>query len=383
MQNLLSQPSLHFRHASNGVIYNTIWEELKNGQYKSIAPEHILKNALIDGVDRTQNKPVLKDYFPIHKGMLWNEEEKIPFDPIFIPNRMDVNMDCFLETSYCFFEQYKEKKIAVQLSGGLDSSIIIGLLKYFNIPFYLVGLTNQRFEFRTEKKIQNILAEWAQKTVLIDFENCLPYSHIDKVPAHQYPEEYIRSFGPDYIMAQVSQEIGIEVLITGQGGDNLFGDAIYENPTELKWMPHTYYEGWSQDLIYAPAKIELVPFYGYPKISELIYNLRFGHNEDITKIWARQFFKDFLPKELVTHCYRSDFWGLVISGVQQLIPHLPLMFEKTYELTKNNYFHKDKVKEILKIDFLDHTKENYMIIEPLIGISVWIDSLVRGGIIKN
>jgi hypothetical protein len=100
-------------------------------------------------------------------------------------------------------------------------------------------------------------------------------------------------------------------------------------------------------------------------------------------VWARQFFKDFLPRELSEYIYHSDFWGFIISGVQEVMPQLPLLFEQTYDLTQNNHFNKEKVNDLMKIDLLDHKKETYMQIEPLLGIAVWIDSLVRGGIIKK
>lgn len=383
MKFLIAQPSIYFRSTKDGLQYDTIWEQLKMGAWKNIAPENLLNAALIDGVDRSHYKPTLKDFYLLQKGMLWDESKQTPYDPIFIPKIVDASLDLFLKESHRFFKQYNGKQIGVQLSGGLDSSIIIGLLHHFKIPFKLVGLANKRFEFRTERHIQNILSEWAEETILVDYETCLPYSHIEKVPPHQYPEEYIRSFGPDYIIAQKAKELGIEVLLTGQGGDNVFGDKIDENPENLKWMPHTYYQGWPEDLVYEPQGVELVPFYADEGISELIYNLRLGQKADIPKVWARQFFKDFLPRELVDYTYHSDFWGFIIDGVQEMMPKLPLLFEQTYDLTQNKYFNNDKVKQLMAIDLLDHKKETYMQIEPLLGIAVWIDSLVRGGIIKK
>lgn len=383
MKPILTQPNITFRCTITGQNHNTIWEQLKAGSWQNIAPEYLLENALVDGVDRTVSNPVLKDFFLVRDGMLWDKEKKLPYDPIFVPKKKEVNLSLFLEASLHFFNQFKGKTIGVQLSGGLDSSIIIGLLKHFNIPFKLVGLANKRFEFRTESHIQNILAEWSNETVLIDYETCLPYTNIEKVPPHQYPEEYIRTFGPDHKMAQTAKELGIDILLTGQGGDNVFGDDMRKPAIELGWMPHTYTDAWLQDLVYTPQGVMLVPFYGDETISTLIYNLRIGQKEDIPKVWARQFFKDFLPKELVSHTYCSDFWGFIISGVQNVMPQLPLLFEQTYDLTQNSHFNKQKVKELMAIDLLDHKKETYMQIEPLLGIAVWIDSLVRGGIIKT
>jgi hypothetical protein len=383
MKTLFEQTSIYFRHTQTGLQYDSIWEQLKVGAWKNIVPESLLESALIDGVDRTSYKPVLKDFYLIHKGMTWDEANQMPFDPIFIPKKINANLDLFLNEAYRFFNQYDGRQIGVQLSGGLDSSIIIALLNFFKIPFKLIGLANKRYEFRTESHVQNILTSWAEETILIDYETCLPYSLIDKVPPHQYPEEFIRTFGPDYTMAKEAKEHGVEVLLTGQGGDNVLGDQVKENPMDLKWMPHTYNQGWLEDLVYSPQGIELVAFFADESISELLYNLRLGQNEDLSKVWARQFFKEFIPKELAEYTYHSDFWGFVISGVQEVMPKLPLLFEQTYDLTQNKFFNKQKVSELMAIDLLDHKKETYMQIEPLLGIAVWIDSLVRGGIIKK
>jgi hypothetical protein len=376
------QKNIHFRNVYNGVKREEIWDELANGLYKKIVPENNILNALIEGVDTSKYKPVLKDFYCLKKGMGWDENLKIPYDPVFKPIKFDANLDTFLINAFNFFNQFRGKKIGVQLSGGLDSSLIIGLLKYFKIPFYLIGLKNNRFEFRTESYIQNILCQWADDAVLIDFESCLPYSNLESVPAHQYPDEYIRTFAPDFEIAKASRNLGIEILITGHGGDNVFGDAISMNPRDSIWMPHTYFEPWLQDLVYSPQGIKIVPFYGDENINNVIFNLRIGQKRDRSKIWARKYFQDFLPKELVDYSYHSDFWGFVISGVQDVLPKLPILFEQTYYLTQNNFFSKEKLKEIKKIDLLNQSKQNYMEIEPLIGIAVWIDSLVKHGIVK-
>ena len=375
------QSSIHFRHTQTGERQDTIWNELRSGAWKNIVPQNLLNSHLILGGDISSYKPVLRDFYLMHKGMLWDESKLMPYDPIYIPERVDANLEIFLNEAHRFFKQYEGKQLGVQLSGGLDSSIIIGLLHHFKIPFKLIGLANKRFEFRTESHIQNILSEWGEETILIDYETCLPYSSLNKIPMHQYPE-FVRSFGPEVEMSNAANKLGVDILLTGQGGDDVFSVAVQKSLDNINFMPHRYFDCMHIDLIYKPSGINLVPFYADKRISELIYNLRLDQKEDIPKVWARQFFKDFLPRELVNYTYHSDFWGFVISGVQEVMPKLPLLFEQTYDLTHNKYFNKEKVKELMAIDLLDHKKETYMQIEPLLGIAVWIDTLVRGGIIK-
>ncbi len=47
------------------------------------------------------------------------------------------------------------KRLGVELSGGLDSSIIIGFLLSQSIPVSLIAFTSNRYEFRTERAIQS------------------------------------------------------------------------------------------------------------------------------------------------------------------------------------------------------------------------------------
>lgn len=383
MTEILNQPSSYFIHTQTGIKYCDIWSFLREGAWKNIIPENIIDNSLIEVEGTASYKPVIEDFYLMQKGMLWDEVAKMPYDPIFVPKKRKVDMNVFLEETFMFFKQFEGRQIGVQVSGGLDSSIIIALLRCFKIPFNLVGLVNDRFEFRTENRIQKILSEWGDKSSLIDHETCLPYFFIEKVPPHQYPEEYIRSFASNFTMAKEAKNIGIEVLFTGQGGDNAFADEIFEDSQKLKWKPHTYFESWVQDLVYTPQGIELIPFFSDENVSELIYNLRLGQKEDIPKLWARNFFKDLLPKELVEYSYHSDFWGLSVSGVEKVTSQLSLLFEQTYDLTKNEHFNKKKVEELLQIDLLNPKKNIYMQIESLLSIAVWIDSLVRGGIIKK
>jgi hypothetical protein len=47
--------------------------------------------------------------------------------------------------------------IAVETSGGLDTSIIIGIISQYITNINLVGVVSDRFEFRTERHVQELL----------------------------------------------------------------------------------------------------------------------------------------------------------------------------------------------------------------------------------
>lgn len=352
-------------------------KELEYNQklFEQVSNSNFEFNTLRGVLKREEWKPVLGSWFFVYPEMIVDEKQGVITDPVFTPSIINTpNLQTFLDAALTFFEQFKDKQIGVQLSGGLDSSLIIGLLKYFNIPFHLVGMTNERYEFRTESYIQNLLASWGDKVVLLDFESYLPLSQINQVPFHPYPDLSVNNFASDNAMATVSNELGIEVLLTGEGGDNLFAEAISHNVEDCTWKPQVFGDYWNTKHVYAPKEVELVSFYADKGIMNAVFNLRKGHAEDNNKIWARQYFKDFLPKELVDFTYCADFWGLYVDGLLNTIPTIKELFKNAITVTNNKAFSKSEFDRLFGQDLLEAKKEMYQQIEARVALSVWINS---------
>jgi hypothetical protein len=366
----------YFINTHTGDCYNDIWDYLKTDEWKkNIHPENFEYNNLIGVLKRKDVKSVIADFLPIYKGMYWLDREKKVVDPTYVPKIFEADMDSFLTAAHLFFKQYQNKKIGVQLSGGLDSSIIIGLLKHFQIPFYLVGLTTQRYEFRTERYVQQILSKWAIESVLIDYENHLPLSNMDEAPMHQHPDLLVNNYSSNKAIALECKRMGVEVLLTGEGGDNVFAETIPMEPNQCTWIPQSFGDTWLAEYVYAPFDVDIVPFYEDKGILDVIYNLRLGQEEDNAKLWARQFFKEFIPQELVNFSYCADFWGLYISGLQKAISQIKILCEKSFDLTQNPYFSKESIDNLLNQDLLSAKKEIYQKIEARVALAVWINSL--------
>jgi len=371
----IPEPSIAFCMPTDGNVQSDIWQQLHNGLWKSINPIAFEQNTQLGELKRVKGKPFLDNILPIYTGMQWSVEEHKLIDPYFKPTIIAASMHSFLEAAANFFNKYKDKHIGVHLSGGLDSSIIIALLKTLNIPFSLVGLTSTRYEFRTERHIQQLLASWAKAAILIDYENFLPLKDIEIVPPHQYPNLLCMNYSANMAMAKAGRKLGIDVLLTGGGGDNVFAEPVPNNPLNCSWMPQSFETGWLNDFTYSQFNIEVVPFYADAGIMNTIYNLRFGQGDDNSKIWARQFFKDILPHELVEHTYCADFWGLDIDGLLNALPIVKDLFEKAYLLTNNNYFSPQSINELLSQDLLNPQKHVYQAIESRIAIAAWLNAL--------
>lgn len=365
----------HYQNIITGEYFNDIWQYVNTNGWKNIHPENFEYNNLIGVLRRSESKPVVGDFIPIYKGMEWIEDENKAIDPTYIPNHVEANINAFLDAALAFFKQYENKKIGIQLSGGLDSSIIIGLLKHFKIPFYLIGMSTKRYEFRTERHVQHVLSKWAIESVLIDYENHLPLSNLEEVPKHQYPDLLVNNYSSNRAMALECKRLGVEVLLTGEGGDNVFAEDIPIDPTMCKWIPQSFGDNWPTEFIFAPCGVDLVPFYENKGILDAIYNLRIGQKEDNPKLWAREFFKDFLPRELVEYTYCADFWGIYISGLMKAIPKIKVLCKKAFDSTQNLYFSKKTIDDLLSQDLLTAQKGIYQKIEARIALAVWVNSL--------
>lgn len=365
---------------SSDEIHSSIWTLLQSGLWKAADPFQFEQNNLLGVLKRSDWKPVIADLFPLYPGMELNRTTQTTFDPTYKPSVFHADWDTVVAAAASFFQGFEGKKIGVQLSGGLDSSIIIGFLNYLKIPFYLVGMTTNRYEFRTERFIQELLIPLAEEAILLDFEESLPLSNLRDVPPHQYPELLSINYSSENAMALACQKLGIEILLTGDGGDNLFAEEIPMNPEECPWLPQVFSDPWPAEYIYEPRGISLIPFFADHGFMDCIFNLRRGKGEDNSKWWARSYFKQILPQELVNYNYCADFWGLYVSGMQEAIPTIKEIFDQAYELTGNKIFSASSSSSVLGQDLLDPKKEIYQVIEARTAFAVWLQGLRKAGI---
>jgi hypothetical protein len=286
-------------------------------------------------------------------------------------------LEDFLSKSKAFLERFQSNHIGVQLSGGVDSSLIIGILKFLGIKYTLIGYCNKRYEFRTESYIQNLLAEECDGSIFIDYEAHLPYSGLIYTPTHQHPDMSCCGLSANQAMASACQDAGVDILLSGCGGDLALGDDV--NGANSRWVPALFNYSWLQDIVYSPKGVRLLSFFSDHDILECLWNLRRGQKADPRKLWARHYFRDFLPKELVDFTYKADFWGLYTDGLVNSLPEIRLIHKRAYELSGNPYFEEENLDEILKNDLFNCDQKLYQKIEARISSAVWIKALLDNG----
>jgi hypothetical protein len=317
-------------------------------------------------------------WFPIAEGQIWCPKTNRPIDPAHTPlaNKAG-SMGEFLKAAQHFFHRFEGRKIGVQLSGGFDSSLIIGLLRYFKIPHSLVGLKSERYEFRTERHIQSLLASQNGDVILIDEACCLPCSRLNEIPPHQIPDLLSLDCIQDIDMAVACQNLGIQVLLSGGGGDNLMAQPVPTEPAFSEWRPQTFTDPFPVDIVYKPRGIEFLSFFSDRKIVDAFYCLRRGQKEDCAKRWARNFFRDFVPRELVDYTYCADFWGRSIDGMIASLDHVRELHKESLHLTGNAYFNEENLDGLIKDDLYRPRKDLYQRLESRISSAVWVVSLTR------
>ncbi len=372
-----TEPSLYFHHLPTGNRLDVIWPLLEQGDWKHFKPEAHERNTLQGLLNRSACLPVIPDILPIYPGMVWSNTADKLLDPRFKPEIRVVSYPDIVAAAAALFSKFSDRHIGVQLSGGLDSSIIIALLRHLDIRFSLVGMTTARYEFRTERHIQDRLAQWGANSVLIDYEEHLPLSQLDVVPMHQHPDLFSLNYASNKAMARACEELGIEVLFTGNGGDNVFADALSTDPAACSWMPQVFVDSWLDDLVYAPSGVQVVPFYADRGILNIIYNLRAGQGIDSRKQWARNFFSDLLPQELVEFTYCADFWGLYIDGLSAALPTVRHLFKRAYDMTLQPCFSSAAMDKLLGQDLLRAEKTTYQRIEARVSLAVWLNTLAK------
>lgn len=83
------------------------------------------------------------------------------------------------------------------------------------------------------------------------------------------------------------------------------------------WKPQSSACDWIQKYVYEPVGVDYVSPYADLGIAELIYHMRRGESVDPYKIWARNYFRDYIPRELADFTYCGDYWSLYLDGFSQ------------------------------------------------------------------
>lgn len=371
------QPSLKFIDLKSRSEKENIWEELELGLWKKFKLDDFLYNeTLLPSQIHLQRSlfPMIHQVMP---GVIYDSQANRFSLDLYQPQKRFFNENDFLDIAENFFLSLKAKKIGVHLSGGLDSSLIMALLRELNIPFVPIGLVSETFEFRTERIIQEKLIEWGEDGLLISMEEYPFYSNLKNIPKHQIPCSIFKSYSGSKALAEAFKERGCDVVLSGQGGDSLFVEAI-KDLKDLRFnIGDEFLNGEEGDLIYRPLGLRLESFYADKNVIEFISNVRIGEKEDPLKLWARRYFKSLLITELSEFGYAADFFAMTKWGLHESIPIIKELFEECYDLTHIENFSPNKTKSFIEQDIFSFEYPDYVRFCSLLSVAIWYHSLMK------
>jgi len=268
----------------------------------------------------------------------------------------------------------KKYKIGVELSGGLDSSLIIGAFKKNKVNPYLIGFYSKRFEFRTERHIQDLYKNGADKYELIDSDEILPFQNLLHTPKHQLPYHSSLWYYAKKYTGLICNNNNIDILFNGMAGDAIFCEEVGDS------FPHAWYNwmmdyGWFNEYVFNEYQIKYLPVYSKALI-EQIFKSRIGQDYDAQKNWAREYFKNYLPTELVDFNYKADHIGELLAGIKNSYKDVLELFRFTNEVIGDKEFTNEKFRMLYdKIEKYDDKQLTEIFAK--VSYANWVYSILK------
>lgn len=231
--------------------------------------------------------------------------------------------------------------VGVELSGGLDTSIIIEFLMRWHVPIALVGMRSDRYEFRTERVVQEYFEKRSSKVGFYSDEEVPAFSRLDEVPPHPFPTINSLNFAQAQRRVELCRQMGITTLLNGDAGDRLLSFAPPEwksfGRTPANWAFWNLAQSiWANQYFFQPNGIDYVSGFAMGAIPAHILQLRAGLYEDRMKLWARRQLSPYLPDILTNYAYKAFHDGWIIDGIMAARPVIRKISEVAFDVVHHS-----------------------------------------------
>ena len=358
--------------------FNSFESKLIHNGFDFLNMESIFSSNLVShiknlskGIERpdTYNEVIKHDY-PIPPFSKWQyDENRFNFlDQTTSLKSNPKTLDNFIDLVKSKTKYIKNKKIAIELSGGLDSSIIIELFNLCGIETNLIGLISKNYEFRTERIIQEHYVK-KNNSFLIDSKDALPFARLLECPPHPLPTKKSLFYYQKEVIANKCVEEKIEFLFNGIIGDTIFCDKI----ESTRWNKWEFDNNWFNNFIFEPNKVSYVTT-NFDFVLNYFFDQRKHEQSDPFKIWARNHFGNILPEKLSKYYYKTDHLEEIIEGIYSAENDMSETYKLTKTITKNHFFTYEKLGKDLNNFKLMSEKEIDTFFAK-VSYAVWIYSL--------
>jgi asparagine synthase (glutamine-hydrolysing) len=312
---------LFYQVDSAGIVFASELKALTQGQHTEICNEGLFEYLRFGYTfeDLTFYKGLKKippgSYLKYHTGKVtiskyWNPEEFIHNKFHLTENALADQLEELLVSSFNY-RMVSDVPVGIFFSGGIDSTALVALLSKNFSPLntFTIGFEDQQFDetpfakkiaaYFNTNHVEKILTLKAAKKRLDEFYSI-------------YDEPFYDSSGiPTSLVAELTKEHGIKVVLSSEGGDELFaGYPAYQSYYALgrKMMP------WPQALRKGLTKfIPALPFVGVrnkiEKLKQLVSSSDWidFYMHSISSITDKTLKRNFLDKfETVEKKYVSD-----------------------------------------------------------------------------
>jgi asparagine synthase (glutamine-hydrolysing) len=207
-----------------------------------------------------------------------------------------------------------DREVGLLLSGGLDSSIIYSILKEANVKLRCFSVENGESEYLPD-----------DIEPLIGFNFAPPLGEV--VEAMQCPVD-LGSMVPQYMLAEALKARGLNVCLSGDGSDELFGGyrraLVYDSQSSDIFMELPYYHLPRLDRLMMRHTVELRTPFLAPEV--IAFALQLPYEERTQKQALKQAFKDSVPKRIIERIKHPLKTHAVISGSIQYRKDLVELF---------------------------------------------------------
>lgn len=372
-----------FYNRETGKIQPDIWQELREGLWRTFDVDNFVYNESLpsSGARRHEYKPIFRQFEPIFEGFYWDYTRGCMAEERFYPPICShTTYDTFMEVARAYFRRYEGKRIGVHLSGGLDSSLIMALLHHFGIPFVAIGMSSERWEFRTERVVQHRIGALATEMLLLNMDD---YGKFDETKhlCLPYPAMLCYHNEGEQAMIDAFVERGVEVVFTGQGGDSVLMDDVPQGAVGEGFNIRNEFCFPIEEEWYAQHGLALVSFFADKDIITQLVNLRRGQGRDMMKTWARQFFKEILPWELSEYDYKADYIGYWVRGLEEMRQYIRPLFQEAYRLLGHSAFNEQAIVALEEANLNALETDDFMAFTACMRVAIWLRALQREGII--
>jgi len=251
-----------------------------------------------------------------------DDKDKAPFD-----KRLKTKLhDCIVEA--VLSQTLSDVPIGLTLSGGIDSSVIAGILAVYydkDINIFTAQSSNSRFD--ETKYVNAVIDKFGASNFIVHRKDVNELSLKDEL--RKYIKIQEEPFGDPSIIAhgslmRMASEAGIKVILNGQGADELFFG--YDNMTQaiLSYQfkslnLYTFYDNLSKLRLRGGSFMRILLESFYPGVA---HNLRTASRKKRRHIIATDILDNVDDDLIALYKYDTIFnvWRESVYGVH--IPHL-------------------------------------------------------------